>query len=266
MTFSTMILRGRHKQIAQSISSGKRLDGRRLTDFREFKIDTGIIESAEGSSRVLLGKTDVVVGIKIEVGEPFPDLPDKGVLTVNSEFSPIASPTFRSGPPGENSIELARVVDRGIRESNAIDLEKLCIIPGKKVFVIFVDISIINHAGNLIDASAIASLAALLNTKYSDYEVENDEIKIKSGYTQLPILNHPITVSVAKLEDKLVLDPSFEEEQVMEARLTITVEDSGSVCAIQKSGSGYFNKQQILEAVKLTNEKIGDLRKIILED
>ena len=137
MTFSPMIMRGRHKQIAQSISSGKRLDGRGLTDYREIKLVTGIIESAEGSARVHLGKTDVLVGIKVGIGQPFPDLPEKGVLTVNSEFTPIASPTFRAGPPGENSIELARVVDRGIRESTAVDLEKLCIIPGEKVFVIF---------------------------------------------------------------------------------------------------------------------------------
>lgn len=266
MTFSTMIMRGRHKQIAQSILSGKRLDGRGLTDYREIKLVTGLIESAEGSARVYLGKTDVIVGIKIGIGEPFPDLPNKGVLTVNSEFRPIASPNFRAGPPGEKSIELSRVVDRGIRESNAVDLEKLCIIPGKKVFVIFIDISILNHDGNLIDASAIASLAALLNTKFSNYEVKNDEIKIKTGYTQLPVLNHPITVTVAKIEDKLVIDPSLEEERVIGARLTITVEDSGNICAIQKSGSDYFNKQLILEAVKLTNEKIGDLRKIIVED
>ena len=73
-----------------------------------------MIEKAEGSARVLLGKTEVLVGVKVETGEPFPDTPNEGVLTVNAELVPIASPNFEAGPPNEDSIELARVVDRGI--------------------------------------------------------------------------------------------------------------------------------------------------------
>lgn len=265
MTSSAMVTRVKQKQIAQLVSRGKRLDGRGLTDYREIQLETGLIERAEGSARVRLGKTDVMAGIKIEVGEPFSDVPDKGVLTVNAEFVPLASPTFEPGPPREDAIELARVVDRGIRESEAIDLEKLCLVPGKKVFVIFVDVYILNHDGNLIDASAIASLAALLNTKVPNYKVEKGEIKIKPGYTQLPMRNHPITVTFAKIEDKLIMDPSLEEEQVMNARLTITVEKDGKICAMQKGGYDYFTKQQILEAVRAAQEKVEDLRKIVVE-
>jgi len=224
-----------------------------------------MIERAEGSAHVHLGKTDVMVGIKIDIGEPFPDLPDKGVLTVNSEFVPLASADFEPGPPGEDSIELSRVVDRGIRESKAIDVDKMCLVPGKKVFIIFVDIYVLNHDGNLIDASALAAIAALLNTKFSNYEIEKDEIKIKTGYTKLPIINHPITITLAKIENKLIIDPSLEEEQVMDARLTITLEKEGRICAMQKGGFGYFTKQQILEAIKVAQEKNGNLRKILVE-
>jgi len=217
---SIMVSRVKQKQIAQLISSGKRLDGRGLTDYREVQLEDGVIERAEGSARVRLGKTEVMVGIKIEVGEPFPDVPNEGVLTVNAELVPLASPTFEPGPPDENSIELARVVDRGIRESKAVALEKLCVEPGKKVFIVFVDIYVLNHDGNLIDASAIASLAALLNTKMFNYEVKEGEVKIKPGYTSLPVRNYPMAVTFAKISDKLVVDPWLEEEQVMDARLT----------------------------------------------
>ncbi|MEM2816665.1 MAG: exosome complex protein Rrp42, partial [Candidatus Bathyarchaeia archaeon] len=155
----SIVVRVKQKQIAQLISKGKRLDGRDLYDYRDIKVEQGIIEKAEGSAKVLLGKTEVMVGVKVEVGQPFQDTPNDGVLTVNAELVPLASPTFEPGPPDENSIELARVVDRGIRESKAIDLPKLCIEPGKKVFVLFVDIYVLNHDGNLIDASALAALA-----------------------------------------------------------------------------------------------------------
>ncbi len=206
-----------------------------------------------------------MVGIKIEIGEPFADVPNKGVLTVNAELVPLASPTFESGPPDENSIELARVVDRGIRESEAIDLEKLCIEPRKKVFIVFVDVYVLNYDGNLIDASALAALAALLNTKMFNYEVKEGEVKIKPGYKPLPIRNYPVAVTFAKINDKLVVDPWLEEEQVMEARITMTFEKDEKICALQKGGNGYFTIQQILEAAQVARQKAAELRKLVVK-
>jgi len=261
-----MVERVKQKQIAQLISLGKRLDGRGPTDHREIQIEVGVVERAEGSARVRLGKTEVLVGIKLEIGEPYPDTPDKGVLTVNAELVPLASPTFEPGPPDENSIEIARVVDRGIRESNAINLEKLCIQPRKKVFVVFVDVYILNHDGNLIDASALAALSALLNTKMFNYEVKEGEIEVKPDYTPLPVTNFPIPVTFAKIDDKLIIDPWLEEEQVMDARLTMIVEKDGKICAVQKGGSGCFSVQEVLEITKMTQQKAKELRKIVVKE
>lgn len=148
----------RMKRIGDLLIQDKRLDGRGLLDYREIKFETGIVEKANGSALVSLGKTKVMVGIKVESGTPFPDSPEEGVLTVNAELVPLASPSFETGPPGEKSIELARVVDRGIRESKSIDTKKLCIVPGKKVFIVFVDIYILDHDGNLFDAPSCESV------------------------------------------------------------------------------------------------------------
>jgi exosome complex component RRP42 len=260
---SSLITKVRQKQIGQTVDAGKRLDGRGLTDYREIKIEQGLIEKAEGSARVLLGKTQILVGVKVETGAPFPDTPNEGVMTVNAELVPLASPNFETGPPDETSIELARIVDRGIRESKAIDTEKLVIEAGKKVFVVFVDIYVLNHDGNLIDASALAAVAALLNTKMPNYEIKDGEVKIKQGYTPLPLRSHPITVTIGKINDKLVVDPWLEEEQVMEARISMAINDEGNICAIQKGLAGYFTPQQIIEASKLAQEKAAELRKTL---
>jgi exosome complex component RRP42 len=258
---SSLVTRVRLKQIEQLIEKAKRLDGRGLSDYREIKIEQGIIEKAEGSARVLLGKTEVLVGVKVETGTPFPDTPNDGVMTVNAELVPLASPTFEPGPPDENSIELARIVDRGIRESKAIDTAKLVIEAGKKVFVVFVDIYVLNHDGNLIDASALAAVSALLNTKMPNYEVKDGEVIIKQGYTPLPMKSHPITVTLGKINNKLIVDAWLEEEQVIDARLTMAINDEGNICAIQKGCAGYFTQQQILEGMKLAMEKAAELRK-----
>ena len=263
---STMASKVRQRRVAQLISGGKRLDGRGLTDYREVTVETGLIERAEGSARVRLGKTEVLVGVKIETGAPFPDTPNEGVLTVNAELVPLASPSFEPGPPDENSIELARVVDRGIRESKAIAVEELCIEPGKKVFIVFVDVYVLNHDGNLIDASCLAALAALLNTKMFNYEIKDGEVKVKHGYKPLPIRNYPIAVTVAKINDKLVVDPWLEEEQVMDARLTMTIEKDGNICAIQKGGYGYFTPDQVIEVSKIVRQKAEEQRKLVVKE
>jgi exosome complex component RRP42 len=137
----------------------------------------------------------------------------------------------------------------------------LCIEPGKNVFIVFVDVYVLNHDGNLIDASALAAVAALLNTKMPNYEIEDGELKIKSGYSPLPMKSRPITVTLGKINDKLIVDPWLEEEQIMDARISMAINDEGNICAVQKGGAGYFTPQQILEAAKIVQEKAAELRK-----
>lgn len=89
------------------IENGTRADGRSLTDVRKIEVETGLIESADGSAKVQIGKTVVMAGVKIIPGTPFADTPNIGVLTTGAELIPMAHPTFESGPPGEDAIELA---------------------------------------------------------------------------------------------------------------------------------------------------------------
>ncbi|MEJ2243114.1 MAG: exosome complex protein Rrp42 [Candidatus Bathyarchaeota archaeon] len=263
---SSVVVNVKKKRITELLKNGERTDGRGLNDYRDIQIECGVIEKAEGSARVRLGQTDVMVGVKVGTGTPFPDTPEKGVLTCNAELVPLASPEFETGPPGEDAVELARVVDRGIRESEAIDVEKLCVEPGKLVFVVFVDIYVLNHDGNLIDASAIAALAALLNTKMFKYTVEDEKIVKQPGYTPLPVVDHPIAVTFAKIGDTLILDTGLDEEHVMDARLTVTMKKDGNICAMQKGGgSGFFTKEEIFEAVKVASKKCKEIRKIVVK-
>ena len=263
---SPIVFNIKKKRISELLMNGKRVDGRALTEYRKFEVESGVIERAEGSARVRLGNTEVLVGVKVGTGKPFQDVPAKGVLTVNAELVPLASPTFEPGPPGEQAVELARVVDRGIRESKAIDLEKLCVESGKLVFVVFIDVYVLNHDGNLIDASAIAALAALINTKMFKYTIEEGAIVKKPGYTPLPVDNYPIAVTFAKIGSNLILDTGLDEEHVMDARLTITMDKNGHICALQKGGgSGYFTREEIVEAAKIALKKTEELRKIVVK-
>lgn len=255
----------KREQMVQLLTQEKRMDGRGLHEYRSIKIESGIIEKAEGSARVKLGDTEVLAGVKIDIGSPFSDRPKDGVLATNAELVPLASAEFEPGPPGEDAIELARVVDRCVRESNAIDLEKICIIPGKKVFVIHVDIYILNHDGNLVDASTLAVASALMNTKIFKYEVKNEVVDIKPGFTDLPLADTPISITLGLLGGYLIVDPMFEEEEVMDAKITMGFSKDGNICAIQKSGTGIIKPQQIVEVAKIAQNKAEELRKFVVK-
>ncbi len=244
-------------------SKGMRIDNRKPEDFREIKLEKGVTGNAEGSARIRMGKTEIMVGIKMGVGVPFPDSQDKGVLIVGAEFSPIASPDFEKGPPRENAIELARIVDRGIRESKAIDLEKLCIKEKEKVWMVFIDIHILNHDGNLIDAAGLAAIQALLDAKMPEYLEKEDKVSYEKRTKPLLVKSKPIPVTVAKMGGNLFIDPSLEEENAMDTRLIVGTKDNGNICALQKGGVEALKIEEIDRIFELATRKAEELRKLL---
>ncbi len=265
--------------IESLLERGARLDGRRLDQLRPIEITPGYVGKAEGSALVKLGNTMVLAGVKMDITQPFPDTPDEAVLVVHAEFVPLASPVFEPGPPDENAIELARVVDRSLREIKAVALDKLVLEPGKAVWRIYVDIYVLNHDGNLLDASMLASMAALMTTRVPAVTREGDAFRVVRGrYTSLLPVNHRVvTATIAKIGNRLVVDPSFDEELVADARLGIAVADDGRIAGMQMMGMGYMTEREIDQAVELAyrasrvmlralEEKVEPYRRKLLEE
>ena len=111
-----------NEHIKNLILKDVRSDNRKPLDYRQITVEYDVSKSAEGSARVKIGDTEVLAGVKMAVGTPFPDTPEEGVLMVGAELTPLASPRFETGPPSIEAIELSRVTDRGIRESKSITL------------------------------------------------------------------------------------------------------------------------------------------------
>jgi len=161
--------------------------------------------------------------------EPYPDTPDEGSIMVGAELLPLSSPEFELGPPGQKAIELARVVDRGIRESKCIDFKKLCITEGEKAWTIVIDICTINDAGNLLDASSLAAIAALRNTTFPEYKDDKIDYKKKTS-KKLELKDIPLSVTVIKIGDKFLVDPDSDEEKAIEI-----LRKRGEAQAVKKS-------------------------------
>lgn len=249
--------------IRNKARKGERIDKRKADEYRKLDIEYSPIEKPEGCTRVTLGRTIVMAGVKLGIGTPFSDRPDEGVLMVNAELAPLSSPDFETGPPSEQAIELARVVDRGIRESKCIDLKKLCIEPGEKVWMVFVDVHILNHRGNLMDAAGIAAMAALRIAVFPEFD--GKEINYdKKTKNKLPVSDAmPIPITFGKVEDSFFMDPNLEEEQVMGARLTVTTKKNGNIVAMQKGGSAALTQEEIENAFDLAAKKAKEFRKLV---
>ncbi len=252
------------QHVLRALTKGIRFDGRKPLEYRPITVQYGISASAEGSAIVRIGGTEVMAGVKLETGTPYPDTPDQGNLMVNAELLPLSNPAFEAGPPGEQATELARVVDRAIRESKSIDVKKLVISSGEKVWSVSIDICTINDEGGLQDAACLAALAALKNTKMpkltEDSEVDYDAEKTSQG---LPLSKQPVEVTVIKVGDQFFVDALTDEEKAIEARLTVAVTEKGTVCALQKGGASPLSPEDIDKMIEIAQKLAPTLRKAL---
>jgi exosome complex component RRP42 len=258
---------------------GKRVDSRAFDEYRKIEIEPGIISKAEGSAKVKIGKTQVLAGVKMDIGDPYPDIPEQGVMTTAAELIPLASPDFEAGPPRENAVELARVVDRGIRESELIQVDKLCIEPYEKVWMIFIDIHILDHDGNLFDAASLASLTALYNALVPIERLRPTLEKLQDSHPiikkyleehpkdyKLPLKDPPISCTSVKYNGIVVMDPSLDEEETAEARLTVATDKNGHIRAMQKGLNGAFTQEEIKKVIKASIDNGKKIRELLYKN
>eukprot|EP00013_Stygamoeba_regulata_P011007 CAMPEP_0177684504 /NCGR_PEP_ID=MMETSP0447-20121125/32476_1 /TAXON_ID=0 /ORGANISM="Stygamoeba regulata, Strain BSH-02190019" /LENGTH=335 /DNA_ID=CAMNT_0019194375 /DNA_START=57 /DNA_END=1064 /DNA_ORIENTATION=+ len=184
--------------VRASVAADVRSDGRARLRFRPCVLETGLLPQANGSARLRLGDTDVLVSVKLEIGEPLLSAPDCGRLSVSVECCPSASPEFEGRGAAVVQAELARAMERlllsgggGARRSaghstvgaaaaavaaaaaaavaagsgSALDLRQLCVVHGEQVWVVYVDAMVMDSDGNLFDALSLCIRAALFQTR-----------------------------------------------------------------------------------------------------
>jgi len=239
----TTVLEYDVSKIAELARNGKRLDGRSMDQPREFTLELGMCLNAEASARVRLGETEVLAGIKVGVDKPYPDNPDEGAISCGAELLALAHSEYEAGPPSFDEIEVARVVDRGIRESKAIDFTKLCIKEGESCLIAFMDFYAINADGNLFDAGSLAALASFMTAKLPKLDEKNKIVKHEySGKIEMKRL--PLLTTFVKVGGKIMVDPTYLEEKASEARFSVATTEDGYLSAMQK-GPGSFTVEEI---------------------
>ena len=245
------------QQLAILAESDQRIDGRGRWEMREIDLEVGCLYNAEGSAKVTWGDAVIYAGVKFEIRTPYDDRPAQGSLMCGSELRPVAHRKYDPGPPSPESIELGRVVDRGIRESGCIDMANLCIVPGEKVWMVVLDIHVLSDGGNLFDAAGLAAIAALRNAT-----VPAARFDVGEDY-QLPVSLTPIMTTFTRVGGRLVYDANEEEELGGDERVSVTLGDTGAMHSMQKGLKGTFTPPELAEILDVAAEHCKNLRELV---
>lgn len=206
--------------IVHGVQDDYRSDGRSNIDYRPMELETDVVSHASGSARLRLANTDILVGVKTEIDMPNPDKPNEGKIEFFVDCSANATPEFEGRGGEQLAISISNMMQRAYQSSQAFSLKQLCIFEGKQCWKLYIDILILECGGNLCDAVSLAVKAALFNTRIPfvkaalmdggdiDLQLSDDPYDSKL----LDVGSAPLLVTLCKIGDKCVVDPSAEEE------------------------------------------------------
>ncbi|XP_009462791.1 PREDICTED: exosome complex component RRP42 [Nipponia nippon] len=249
-----------------------RVDGRGCEDYRCAEVETDVVSNTSGSARVKLGHTDILVGVKAEMGTPKLEKPDEGYLEFFVDCSANATPEFEGRGGEELGTEIANTLYRVFSSENSVDLKSLCINPREHCWVLYVDVLLLECGGNLFDAISIAVKAALFNTRIPKVRVLEDEEGSKEielsddpyDCIRLNVDDVPCIVTLSKIGYRHVVDATLQEEACSLASLLISVTSKGALTSMKKVGKGSLDPESIFEMME-TGKRVGKSLHIALQ-
>ncbi|KAJ3663822.1 hypothetical protein Zmor_008044 [Zophobas morio] len=258
--------------VLHGVEENFRIDGREREDYRPMELETNIVSHAFGSARLRLANTDVLVAVKIEVDVPYPERPREGKLEFFVDCSANATPDFEGRGGEDLAVEISNSLAGAYRSPEVFDLTKLCILKGRKCWKIFVDILLLECGGNLYDAVSIAVKAALWDTRIplvKSVTVDGNNIDMEVSEElhdcqKLDVTGAPIMVTVCKIGEQCIVDPSAAEELCSVGALVISV-SRNKFSTILQTGSGSLHPQTLLECLQTGHKVAQRLHDALIE-
>ncbi|KAL2135443.1 hypothetical protein VTI74DRAFT_8545 [Chaetomium olivicolor] len=253
--------------VLQALQENVRLDGRELDQYRPLELNFG---DQYGVADVTLGKTRVLAKATAEVTVPYADRPLDGIFTIATELSPMTSPAFEVNRPTETEVLLSRLLEKTVRRSGALDTESLCLVAGQKCWSIRVDVHVLSHDGNLIDAACFAVVAALRHFRKPDTSMEAGVLTVYTPAEREPVplswLHSPFCVTWSFFGEEgeiAVLDATWIEEQVRVGSCTISLNKHGEICQIAKLGGTPVDAVQLLHCTNVALTKVKEFSELL---
>uniref|UniRef100_A0A1B6CR00 Ribosomal RNA-processing protein 42 n=2 Tax=Clastoptera arizonana TaxID=38151 RepID=A0A1B6CR00_9HEMI len=253
---SVLLSEAEKTYILNGVEDNFRSDGRIRSGYRPMELETDVVSNASGSARLRLANTDILVGIKTEVDVPHAETPGQGKLEFFVDCSANATPAFEGRGGEDLATEISSFLARAY---SSFSLEPLCILRGLQCWKLYADILVLECGGNLYDAVSLAVKAALHNTRVpSVIAAEQDGGQVDLTLSDDPfdcwnlnITSAPVLVTLCKIGDQCVVDPTAEEETCSSASLVVAVTEHSQISAIFKSGVGSFHPQTLKDTLKV---------------
>ncbi|CAM9768223.1 unnamed protein product, partial [Discosporangium mesarthrocarpum] len=236
--------------VTLGVELGIRGDGRGRFDYRAVAVQAGVLAQTNGSARVTIAHngTDVLVAVKVDVGEPEIAFPSRGRVEVCAECSNSLFPKFDERASGDINAMLGGALERSMRGAEGIDLDALCILPGKFCWVVHVDVLVLQADGNLLDASSFGTYVALNTATIPKVTPVMGEGGVFDDFVMSPYVGEavpivgadrvPVCISMSRIGSHFIVDASMEEESCVEASVGVFVDRDGRICGSHKQGSG----------------------------
>jgi len=262
---SVELSQGEKLFILHGIQVDCRPDGRRCFDYRQIEFETNVISNCHGSAHVRIGTTDILVGVKAEITEPSAEEQDKGIVEFAADFSANASPAFE-GHGGESIVnELVAVLNHAVL--TAIDRKKLCVVPGRSVWTLYVDILVLEFASkpNLFDAAGIGVKAALFDTKIPmvSLNADSDDLEIveedEKFLSFLDIQRIPLILTLTRISGRYIVDATVEEESASVSSIILAIDSQGQVVHSKKMGVGTLLAEPLKDVLPAARKLLLDL-------
>lgn len=231
---------------------------------------------------------------------PHLDRPNDGSIAFSVDLSPMSAMGFEYVQPASTltgqqssigggmgqaqddgqkllSNRILRIMERTLLNGGAIDAEALCVQSGKWVWRLMVDVTVLDHGGNLVDACVLSAIAALRHFRKPEVEVDENGggpsilHSDEREPTPLPLHHSPLTVTFGLYSDptgasttvSALVDPSHREELVMDGTTTFSFNKYGEMCSLDFPGGCELKPRQLVTCATLGKRKCVELCEIL---
>ena len=207
--------------------------------------------------------------------------PSEGYVVPSVDMSPIASPQYKMGPPGDEAQALTRKLQTFLDSSNVVPRTALEIAHDAAVWCLYVDIVVLSADGGLLDAAALAAVAALKDTTLPKavYDVDTRKCVCEDTYKPLELACQPTLVTFVIYDSYvnanrtyLLADPNAFEESLISAKIEIGIGSddptyllqTGNCTALDLDSQERISNAQLIEkCVTLARSRAAALRRLL---
>jgi exosome complex component RRP41 len=221
---------------------GLRLDGRANNEMRPIKIQTGVVQRADGSAFIEWGANKIIVAVYVREAYPkHAQNIDRAIVKARYNMSGYSVEERKRPGPDRRTMEISKVVSEAL--SSAIVLEKL---PRAEVDVFI----------QVLEADAGTRIASLTASS------------VAVADAGVPMRDLVVGCTAGKADGKVVLDLSKDEDNFGQADIPMAIlPRTGKVVLLQLDGD--VTEEEFNEATSMMMEampRISELQKNALMD